>query len=118
MITGGRPAAHATARAHGFVPLPVPEFSPLRLIGHYVHLRIRAAWPLLAYDNSTRQPAGEPRFTLTKSWNCGPQQSNYKGTGFQIELFEEAVAVWDATLEDEPWLGCKRVGTGGGSRAE
>ena len=61
MITGGRPAAHATARAHGFVPLPVPEFSPLRLIGHYVHLRIRAAWPLLAYDNSTRQPAGEPR---------------------------------------------------------
>jgi hypothetical protein len=57
-------------------------------------------------------------FTLTKSWNCGPQQSNYKETGFQIELFEEAVAVWDATSEDEPWLGSKRVGTGGGSRAE
>ena len=142
-------------------------------MGHYVHLLwIRAALPLLAYDNSARQPAGEPHrrvriqhYRPLRSWPGthatfsiprgsvqwamnlfadpafagaldilegsveSPEAQHawqvifrerfhddqvmelrttavqIQRDGFQIEFFEEAVAVWDATSDDEQQLG-------------
>ena len=156
-------------QAHELVPLPVPGFSTLRLMGHYIHLLwIRAALPLLAYGNSARQPAGEPHrrvriqhYRPLRSWPSthatfsiprgsvqwamnlfvdpafagatdileasveSPEAQHawqvifrerfqddqgmelrttavqIQRDGFQIEFFEEAVAVWDATSDDD-----------------